>query len=220
MKIILRVHVISVGLYSNNRLLYTILVKVTLFLVTARKRSLGQGNIFAPVCHSVHRGVYLSACWDTPLRRPSTQEETPQRRSPQRRPQEETPLPSPWRRPPQEETPEETFPPRETPKKRPPRRPPEKTPLGGDPLPRGDPPGRRPLSPEKTPLAQSMLGDTVNTRAARILLECNLVILTVLMTTDRHKVIYDIRANNKYFAWKCITRLINNFYIILICDMV
>ena len=23
---------------------------------TARKRSLGQGNIFAPVCHSVHRG--------------------------------------------------------------------------------------------------------------------------------------------------------------------
>ena len=25
-------------------------------LVTARKRSLGQGNIFAPVCHSVHRG--------------------------------------------------------------------------------------------------------------------------------------------------------------------
>ena len=26
-------------------------------LATARKRSLGQGNIFAPVCHSVHRGV-------------------------------------------------------------------------------------------------------------------------------------------------------------------
>ena len=25
-------------------------------LVTARKRSLGQGNIFTPVCHSVHRG--------------------------------------------------------------------------------------------------------------------------------------------------------------------
>ena len=24
--------------------------------VTARKRSLGQGNIFTPVCHSVHRG--------------------------------------------------------------------------------------------------------------------------------------------------------------------
>ena len=26
-------------------------------LITTRKRSLGQGNIFAPVCHSVHRGV-------------------------------------------------------------------------------------------------------------------------------------------------------------------
>ena len=26
------------------------------FIVTARKRSLGQGNIFTPVCHSVHRG--------------------------------------------------------------------------------------------------------------------------------------------------------------------
>ena len=25
-------------------------------LITVRKRSLGQGNIFAPVCHSVHRG--------------------------------------------------------------------------------------------------------------------------------------------------------------------
>ena len=27
-----------------------------LLFITARKRSLGQGNIFAPVCHSVHRG--------------------------------------------------------------------------------------------------------------------------------------------------------------------
>ena len=29
---------------------------VLLGIFTARKRSLGQGNIFAPVCHSVHRG--------------------------------------------------------------------------------------------------------------------------------------------------------------------
>ena len=29
------------------------------FIFTARKRSLGQGNIFAPVCHSVHRGECL-----------------------------------------------------------------------------------------------------------------------------------------------------------------
>ena len=29
------------------------------------QRSCGQGNIFTPVCHSVHRGgVCLSACWD------------------------------------------------------------------------------------------------------------------------------------------------------------
>ena len=27
---------------------------------TARKRSLGQGNIFISVCHSVHRGEYLT----------------------------------------------------------------------------------------------------------------------------------------------------------------
>ena len=29
------------------------------FIFTAHKRSLWQGNIFAPVCHSVHRGGYL-----------------------------------------------------------------------------------------------------------------------------------------------------------------
>ena len=28
-----------------------------LLFITARKRSLGQGNIFVPVCHSVHRGT-------------------------------------------------------------------------------------------------------------------------------------------------------------------
>ena len=39
-------------------------------LITARKRSLGQGNIFAPVCHSVHRVVCPIACWDTPPPRP------------------------------------------------------------------------------------------------------------------------------------------------------
>ena len=33
----------------------TLLQKVIKF-ITARKRSLGQGNIFAPVCHSVHGG--------------------------------------------------------------------------------------------------------------------------------------------------------------------
>ena len=31
-------------------------------LITARKRSLGQGNIFTPVCHSVHRGGGVCGC--------------------------------------------------------------------------------------------------------------------------------------------------------------
>ena len=38
-------------------------------IFTARKRSLGQGNVFTPVCHSVHGGrgvVCLIACWHTP----------------------------------------------------------------------------------------------------------------------------------------------------------
>ena len=30
-------------------------------IITARKRSLGQGNIFTPVCHSVHRGACMVA---------------------------------------------------------------------------------------------------------------------------------------------------------------
>ena len=29
----------------------------------ARKRSLGQGNVFTPICHSVHRRVYSSMQW-------------------------------------------------------------------------------------------------------------------------------------------------------------
>ena len=29
---------------------------IDLFIITARKRSLGQGIVFTPVCHSVHRG--------------------------------------------------------------------------------------------------------------------------------------------------------------------
>ena len=44
------------------------------------QRSCGQGNIFTPVCHSVHRGegVCLSACWDTtPPGADTPQEQTP-----------------------------------------------------------------------------------------------------------------------------------------------
>ena len=32
------------------------------YVITARKRSLGQGNIFTPVCHSVHGGGGRGAC--------------------------------------------------------------------------------------------------------------------------------------------------------------
>ena len=37
------------------------------FVITARKRSLGQGNIFSSVCQEFcsRGGVCLSACWDT-----------------------------------------------------------------------------------------------------------------------------------------------------------
>ena len=50
------------------------------------------------------------------------------------------------------------------------------TPLGADPPRSRHPPGiRHPPGADTSPPAQSMLGDTVNTRAVRILLECNLV---------------------------------------------
>ena len=72
------------------------------------QRNCGQGNIFAPVCHSVHReGVCLSACWDTT----PPQEQTP--------PWEQTPPSSrhprgqthpPGIRHPQEQTPPEQTP--------------------------------------------------------------------------------------------------------------
>ena len=50
---------------------------------TARKRSLGQGNLFTPVCDSVHRGV----SWQTP---PSGADTPPRQTPPQ---QADTPSP-------------------------------------------------------------------------------------------------------------------------------
>ena len=64
-----------------------------------------EGYVFTPVCHSVHRGgVCLSACWDTPPRADTPQEQTPQSRHPweQTSPQEQTP---PGRRHPGANTP-------------------------------------------------------------------------------------------------------------------
>ena len=40
---------------------FSLIAFVIFFIFTARKRSLGQGNMFAPVCHSVHMGG-LSHC--------------------------------------------------------------------------------------------------------------------------------------------------------------
>ena len=52
---------------ANVCILYFISLIVNRHLIslfTARKRSLGQGNIFKPVCHSVHRGGTWS--WGVP----------------------------------------------------------------------------------------------------------------------------------------------------------
>ena len=120
------------------------------------QRSCGQGNIFTPVCHSVHRGgVCLSACWDT----------TP--------PREQTP---PWsRHPPRADTPsrsrhapEQTPPEQTPPRSRHPRsrHPLEQTPPRADTL----PPRSR-----HTPPPGSRLRHTIDERPVRILLECILV---------------------------------------------
>ena len=44
------------------------LVNFSLSIITAGKRSLGQGNMFTSVCHSVHRGGWgVRAPWHPPL---------------------------------------------------------------------------------------------------------------------------------------------------------
>ena len=108
-------------------------------------------------------GPTISACWDTPPPRsrqsppPREQADTPCEQTP---PRSRHPLGS--RHPPWEQTP----PGADTPLWE--QTPPEQTPLtppppGGDPLGADPPPGH------------CMLGNTVNKRAVRILLECNLV---------------------------------------------
>ena len=55
-------------------------------IFTARKRSLGQGNIFSSVCQEFcsYGGVCLSACWDTtpPGSRHPPPEQVPQEQAP------------------------------------------------------------------------------------------------------------------------------------------
>ena len=145
---------------------------ITLLLPATK---LGQGYVFTGVCDSVHRGggVCLSACWDT-----TPWEQTPPRsRHPpgagippeQTSPQEQTPPDQTAPReqtPPQEQTPPESRQPA----------------LGAD-TPQEQAPTRADTPQEQTPPppGQSMLGDTVNARAVRILLECNLVFISPLL---------------------------------------
>ena len=89
---------------------------ISLF-ITTRKRSLGQGNIFTPVCHSVHRG-------GSPIKETLLAGSTPGRRHPPagRPPGKEAPLAGRPPSPGKEALPREggTPPSRETPGKEPP----------------------------------------------------------------------------------------------------
>ena len=87
------------------------------------QQSCGQGNIFAPVCHSVHTGGFcLNACWDTnhpppgirhhpptgPGRPPQTRQTPPDQTPPRTRqtpPLDQTPHPPGPCRLPQDQTP-------------------------------------------------------------------------------------------------------------------
>ena len=65
-----------------------------LYIITARKRSLGQGNVFTPVSHSVHGArVYTTQAKHPPDRHPTGQTPPPPRQTPPR--QTYTPLGEP-----------------------------------------------------------------------------------------------------------------------------
>ena len=139
----------------------------TILIFTARKQSLGQGNIFIGVCQefcsqggvsaSVHAGIPPGS--RNPLEQTPPRAATP-RTGPGTPPGADTPHGS---RHPGADTPQTRHPPDQTPSQS--RYPQTRYP------PRADPPRtKHPPTP-----AQRMLGDTVNAQAVRILLECNLV---------------------------------------------
>ena len=147
------------------------------------QRSCGQGNIFAPVCHSVHGGVFTSVHAgiphppeqtppradtplgaDIPLGGDTPREQTPPRsRHPHR-------VDTPW-----EQTPPQRadIPPEQTPQEQTP--PWEQTPPRVD-TPQEQTPPSRSRHPEQPPPPRSRLWHTVNERPVRILLECILVV--------------------------------------------
>ena len=65
-------------------------------LITARKRSLGQSNIFTPVCHSVHSGGSASVHAGIPPPPPGTRYTPPRDQPHPPGPDTHTPPPSPW----------------------------------------------------------------------------------------------------------------------------
>ena len=137
-----------------------------LTIITARKRSLGQGNKFTSVCLSTGGGGVPDQVHPPEEQTPPPGADTPWEQTP---PQHRHP-PGPGT-PPRADTPNQVHPPP----------PGADTPPGpGTPPPPGadthPPPRADTHTPQAdTPPLQSMLGDTVNARAVRILLECNLV---------------------------------------------
>ena len=145
--------------------------------ITGRKRSLGQGNIFAPVCHSVHTGgvpgqVHPRA--GTPTRQVHSPRQVPPRQVPPGQiPPSKAGTHPPGRYPPGRYTPLGRY-----------------TPWAGTPQ-AGTPPGRytppwqvppgqvyppwQVLPGRYTPWEQCMLGDTGSKWAVCILVECILV---------------------------------------------
>ena len=127
-------------------------------VITARKRTLGQGNIFAPVCHSVHRGGVVPG--QLP---PSGRYTPPSRYIPLGRYPQRVQLPPGRYTPPagtppgQVHTPGRYSPGRYTPQV-------------------GTPSGRYPPG--------NACWDAVNKRSVRILLECTLVTAVVIGITD------------------------------------
>ena len=163
------------------------------------KRSFGQGNIFTPVCHSFcSQGGYLTRQVPPRTRQvpPGTRQVPLPRPDPpwtrQVPPPDQTP-PQPRQVPPESRHPPWTrqvplrdqagTPPHQTPpwtRQVPPREqtpPPDQTPPGPD-----TPPGsRHPPEPDTPPLGSSRVRNTVNARPVRILLECILVEIIILL---------------------------------------
>ena len=143
------------------------------------QRSCGQGNIFTPVCHSVHRGgVCLS--YQTPPSRHPPGADTP--------PREQTPpgADTPQSKHPLEQTPPQS---RHTPPQEQTHTPQEQTPPGADtpwsrhhPPPPGAQPFLEQTPPPGAPPPGIILQHTVYERLVRILLECILVQDIFLLT--------------------------------------